>query len=109
MTTIIIKKSKSGSYQSITSMGHAGYNKKGRDIVCASISVLFINTVNALEHFCNTQMDVKTNEDTAFLQCVFLNQLTNQEVLLLDTMVLGLEMISQEYGKKYCELQFKEV
>jgi len=109
MTTICIKKSENGSYQSITCMGHAGYAGRGKDIVCASISILVINTLNALEKFCDTQMDVMENESTGFIHCVFQNPLSKEEVLLIDTMIMGLEKISENYGKKYCELKFEEV
>ena len=50
MTTIVIQKSKDGSYQGFYSMGHAGYAKKGeKDILCAAISILMIGANNALE------------------------------------------------------------
>ncbi len=109
MTTICITKSTTGSYQSITCMGHAGYDKKGKDIVCASITILVINTLNALEKLCGTQKDEAVNEKTGFIHSVFKNPLSKEETLLIDTMIMGLETISKNYGKKYCELRFEEV
>ena len=38
-----------GSYRGFSVSGHAGYAKRGQDIVCASVSSLVINTVNAIE------------------------------------------------------------
>ena len=31
--------------------GHAGYAEPGQDIVCAAVSALVINTINAIEAF----------------------------------------------------------
>ena len=110
MTTIIIEKS-SESYKSVTCMGHAGRKRLWfeKDLVCASISVLVINTLNALEKFTDTKMEISTNEDTGFLRCVFQDSLSDKAVVLIDTMILGLEQICQEYGTKYCNVNFKEV
>ena len=110
MTTIIIEKSRD-SYKSITCMGHAHYKRIWfeKDLVCASISILVMNTLNALEKFTDTNMEVKTNEETGFIRCVFQNSLSDKETILVDTLILGLEQICQEYGKKYCNVEFKEV
>ncbi len=110
MTTIIIEKSRE-SYKAITCMGHAKHKRLWfeKDLVCASVSVLVINTLNALEKFTNTKMEITTNEETGFIRCVFQNSLSEKENILVDTMILGLEQICQEYGKKYCNVKFKEV
>ncbi len=49
MTRVIIRKSKNGEYKGFTCKGHSGFAARGEDIVCASISVLVINTVNSME------------------------------------------------------------
>ena len=50
MTTIVIRKSSAGEYRNFVCQGHAGYGFFfQKDVVCASVSVLVINTVNALE------------------------------------------------------------
>ena len=110
MTTIIFEKSRE-SYKTITCMGHAKHKRIWfeKDLVCASISVLVINTLNGLDKFTDTKMEVTTNEDTGFLRCVFQDSLSDKAVVLIDTMILGLEQICQEYGTKYCNVNFKEV
>ena len=46
MTTCrIVKETEQAS---IEVKGHAGYAKRGEDIVCAAISVLTINTINSI-------------------------------------------------------------
>ena len=109
MTTIIIHKNSTGMYKGFTCIGHAGYRKILPDIVCSSISVLVINTVNSLEELCGEQFTTVTNEKTGFIKCDFENPLQEKSVLLLDSMVFGLQNISQKYGEKYLLVKFEEV
>lgn len=111
MTTMIIRKSSLDIYDSFTCMGHAGYARfpRQKDIVCAAVSVIVINTVNSLDQLVHEQMNVKTNENTGFIDCRFQSQLSDQGRLLMDSMVLGLKGIEQQYGKQYFELKFEEV
>ncbi len=110
MTTIIIGKSKE-SYKSITCMGHSGRKRIffEKDLVCASISVLVLNTINGLDEFTDTTMELVTNEETGFIRVVFSELLSESATVLIQTMIMGLEQISQQYGTKYCNIEFEEV
>ena len=92
-------------------MGHAKHKRLWfeKDLVCASVSVLVLNTINALDALTDTKMEVTTNEETGLIRVVFMNNLSDKEKVLVDAMALGLEQICQEYGKKYCNVEFKEV
>ena len=92
MTTILIRKTKD-SYQGFNCIGHAGYADAGSDIICAAVSVLVFNTLNAIESYTDDTMNVVTNDAK----------------LLLDTMILGLTGIKKQYGKKFLRLKFEEV
>ena len=109
MTTVIIRKSGQGEYKSFTCMGHAGYGKYPNDIVCAAISVLVINTINSLEELAGELAVCTANEETGFIQCDFDHPLSEKGILLMDSLVLGLNHIEKEYGKKYFKLTFEEV
>ncbi len=110
MTQITFYKTTAGEYQGFTCNGHAGYADHGRDIVCASISVLVINTINSLEEITEEAMHVETDEDTGTIRCRFAGQpLKETSRALVDSLVLGLTRIEKQYGKKYCKLTFKEV
>ena len=50
MIKITIKRD-SNDYKEFQICGHAEYDDYGSDIVCASISILAISTVNALDAF----------------------------------------------------------
>lgn len=108
MTTILVKKTKD-DYRGFTCTGHVGYAESGHDIVCAAVSVLVINTINAIEAFAKEPMEVVAGEDDGVIDVVFLNPINEQTALLMDTMILGLKDIEKQYGKKYLRLKFEEV
>ena len=107
MTTVLIKKTK-GGYQGFTCTGHSGYARSGSDIVCSAVSVLVINTINAMEKFADEQMEIIAGDEDGVIDVTFANPLNEKGKLLMDTMVLGLESIEQQY-RKYLRLKFEEV
>lgn len=109
MTTIIIRKSNNQFYKSFTCMGHAGYADSGKDIVCAAVSVLVINTIHSLEVLAKEDIKVDADENTGFIQCIFVREPNTKSILLMDSLVLGLKEIKKQYGKKFLELKFEEV
>lgn len=110
MTEITIYKSKAGEYRKFTCDGHAAYADYGQDIVCAAISVLVINTVNALEEITKEPIQVTADEKAGRIICTFSRQsLSETSVVLMDSLALGLSRIEEQYGKKHCKLTFKEV
>ena len=110
MTQITFYKTSAGEYQGFTCDGHAGYAGYGEDIVCASISILVINTINSLEQITEEQMHVESDENIGTIRCKFVNQpLKETSRALMDSLVLGLSQIEKQYGKNYCKLTFEEV
>ena len=110
MTQITFYKTSAGEYKGFTCDGHAGYANYGEDIVCASISVLVINTINSLEQITGEQMHVVTSEEAGMIRCSFVDQpLKETSKALMDSLVLGLTQIEKQYGKKHCKLTFEEV
>ncbi len=109
MTTVIIRKTADGSYQGFTCRGHSGFARKGRDIVCASVSVLVINTINSIEKLADGKMDIETDEKAGYIQCQFSLPLSKAGKLFMDSMILGLSEIAEQYGKKYLTLNYEEV
>ncbi len=108
MTTFFCKKTTDG-YQGFTLTGHAGYAESGSDLVCAAISVLVINTINAMETLAGEKMEVVAGEEDGVIDVVFVDPVNEKTKLLMDTMILGLKSIAQQYGKKYLRLKFEEV
>ncbi len=85
----------------MTCSGHAGYADSGEDIVCSAISVLVINTINSLEVLTSTKMQVESNEESGRIDLLFTEDLKEDGILLMDSLMLGLKNVADEYGKRY--------
>lgn len=108
MTTVWMKK-KQDRYCGFLVTGHAGYADSGSDIVCSAISALVITAINAMEKLAGEAMDVKADEKSGRIEVVFLRPASEASQLILDTMVLGLTDIQEQYGSQYLKLKFEEV
>ena len=93
---------KDSKYSGFSCTGHAGYANKGNDIVCAAVSVLVINTANAIEKLTDTDFRAVNSGDE--IKYVFNSVPGDKASLLMDALVLGLKEIQKEYGKKYLDL-----
>ena len=110
MTTVTIYKTVNQEYRGFTCFGHAGYARRfQKDILCAGISALVINTLNSMEELHHEEMTVVTNEKTGFIKCDFINSLQDASIILMDSMVFGLQNLSKTYGEKYLLVNFEEV
>ena len=96
---------KDNNYSEFTCTGHAGFSKHGKDIVCAAVSTLVINTGNALEKL--TDADITVTETKDEIRFIFNSIPDDKAKLLMDTMILGLNGIQKEYGRKYLDLVIK--
>lgn len=94
-----------GQRQGFFVSGHAGYAKKGNDIICAAVSALVINTINAIQTFTSDQFDLETEEAQGKIYFRVKGLVSNESKLLLDALHLGITEIQKEYGEKYILLQ----
>lgn len=96
------------TYRGFSVSGHAGYENAGRDIICASVSALVINTVNAVdaltENVCACEQD-----SSGSIKFKFSSDSDEQGQLLIRALDMGLSNIEKEYGKKYLQVHYKEV
>ena len=107
MIRILISKH-NNEYSQIKAFGHAEYDEYGKDIICSAVSVLIINTANSLEKFTDDLILAETHEDGT-TEILLKEHLSKEAVLLVDSLILGLEGIRNQYGKKYLSVDYKEV
>ena len=88
MTSVTFHKTKTGEYQDFVCSGHAGFDSYGKDIVCASISVLVVNTINSLEEIVHERITVDTDEKRGLIICKFERPLQEASKVLVDSLVL---------------------
>ena len=109
MTKVTIYKNVKNECVGFKALGHAGYAEEGEDIVCAAISILTINTMNAIETFTDADVFLNTDEELGLIEYK-IDKPTKETSLLLDTMVLGLKtMADDENYAEYIDLLFEEV
>ena len=110
MIHVTIYQNKRKEYTGFKTYGHAGFSDEGQDIVCAAVSVLIINTVNAIEKFTEDRTSLVSDDAEGVIDYSLKERPSKEAELLLDTMVLGLtEMSDDENYAEYIDLTFEEV
>ena len=107
MISATILRRPDGEFAGYRISGHAGFADAGQDIVCAAVSCLAINTANSLQEL--TEDPVSAEEADGLLTVRLKAGCSEKSKLLMDSLVLGLSSIREEYGKEYLKLGFKEV
>ncbi len=82
--------------------GHAFYSDYGQDIVCSAISVLCYTIANKILDLDEEQIDVIIKE--GYFK-IIVNKYTHDTELLLETLIMGLTMIEEQYKE---EINIKE-
>ncbi len=108
MIKAVFYRNHAGEYTGFTVSGHAGYAKRGHDIVCSAVSVLTINTVNSIERYTKAVFDVDVNQDGS-VKFVFKSESDDKSQLLVSALWLGLTELNKEHNGKYLQVYFKEV
>lgn len=97
---------KNGNITGFKVTGHAGYDVKGRDIVCASVSSAVMLTANLITEIFGYKADVSAYEDTVALKTEF----PDDENLC--RLYKGLELQIREISREFngtIKMKFTEV
>lgn len=112
MTNIYIFKKKD-LYYGFEMDGHADFSREN-DILCASLSVLSINTPNSIEKICSIDpedMDLEVG-DGYLKMMIDIESLDESKVrdvqTIMKTFEVGIISLKKEYNK-YIEIYYKEV
>ncbi|WIF94432.1 ribosomal-processing cysteine protease Prp [Caminicella sporogenes] len=110
MINIKIKRNLNGCVKSFTVKGHAYADEKGRDIVCASISILAQTAVLALYEVAD--IDVVYEIEDGYLYCELPEEITEAKRekadVIIATMLIGMKGTKEMYPD-YISIQDKEV
>lgn len=109
MIKVIVAVKKDGGYKSIEFSGHALFAEYGKDILCAAVSVLALNTLNSIEALCEDKFISYENPEEGYLKAEFEEDLSSEANLLMKSLILGLDGLSEEYGKKFIRIIRQEV
>lgn len=81
--------------ESVTVDGHAKYAEPGKDIVCASVSVLAQNLIQSIESL--TQDPIWYHVMPGHID-IDIKNLSEQGKLLVDSFFIGVSSIAETYG-----------
>lgn len=86
-------------------IGHAGYAQSGHDIVCAAVSVLTATAVNSVETFTGDTFSYDEDEKQGMMDFKILPPMSERGELLMGSLVVGLSMIEERYGRKFIRIK----
>lgn len=109
MVRITILKNARGERLGFRSGGHADFDEYGHDIICAAVSVLELNLANSVSEFTGAQFSCKINEEQGEFFFRLRDREDDKACLLLDSCLLGLEAVRQQYGSNYLTIKEQEV
>lgn len=99
MINVRIVRDASGFIREFTVKGHAGYAKRGKDIICAAASVTAYTAVGALEELAGIK-DCYTESD-GYFTCNVPEGITERQKqvagIILETTAIGFKQIELEH------------
>lgn len=100
MIRVQIIRDRRGRIRSFSVKGHAGFAEHGRDILCAAISSLVQNGINAPEALLGVPIPASSEEGRVEANVPVLPPEMDEKVqLLLESMVYGIRAWAQEYPR----------
>ncbi len=90
------------------SEGHAGYAAEGEDIVCSAVSVLTLNTCNALETFTEDSYTLDMSPDGGYLKLLMDGPFSHDADLLLRSLHLGIRSVGSSYSE-YIQINYRDL
>lgn len=85
----------------ITVDGHAGYAEKGKDIICASVSVLVWNLIRSIQALTSDKIEYSVLDGHVNVKY---ENLSDRGKLLVDSFFIGISEIEESYGSQYVSI-----
>lgn len=109
MINITIHKT-NNTFDGFEVIGHSDYEESGRDIVCASVSILSytaLNSMNLVAGISEKYIHYGVDEDTGFLKINTRKNNDKTDVIYRNFLV-GIQLLLEDYGD-YITLKYEEV
>lgn len=78
----------------ISILGHSGYAPAGKDIVCASVSVLFCTLVNSMDALTRDKIEYQISDGRGIIRY---GDLSEAGKLLVDSFFIGASAVAEQY------------
>ena len=105
MIEVLITRDEARDITGFRVSGHALFAEAGNDIICAAVSMLTINTLNAIEQFLpDEHMIIDIDRKNGVIEAKLSEKPAEGSELLLRTFHLGMVSIEEQYGRKYVKV-----
>jgi uncharacterized protein YsxB (DUF464 family) len=105
MIRVHIKKTKEDFITYMSISGHADFNVRGKDLVCAAVSAIGVGGLNALDKIAHGTVNDELSEGNIVISVISVD-VTQQNIL--KTMLCQLETVEYKYSK-YIQITKQEV
>lgn len=82
--------------------GHALYDKKGKDIVCAGVSAIVFGCMNALSIQSPDEVEIEKNKNSILIKQNLCS--TEKSKIILETLIISIQCIQENY-KNYIKIE----
>ena len=89
--------------------GHAGFDRRGKDIVCAGTSILCYAFLSSLDQLTDEPYVSEIDEDHGVIHFRFKEKPLEKGKLLFQALLGGLCMLEQEYEDYICIQAYKKI
>lgn len=111
MVEVILESNQKGELVGFKIEGHAGFEQKGQDIVCAAVSILAQTTAASIQEILQVEPEVlRVQDGNLICRIGDLKEPDKKKgvQLLLESMVLGLKETSRNYPG-YLEIKQRKI
>ncbi len=108
MIKISIYQDEGGRIDGFRCLGHAGYAESGHDIVCAAVSVLTMTAINSVETLTGDTFSYDEDEKKGMVDFKIVSPMSDQAALLMGSLLVGLRMVEEVYGRRFIRIDTKK-
>ena len=109
MIRVVIKRNFRLDPIALSISGHAGYGDSGSDIICSAVSILAYTLANSIETYTDVKFNCHIDEESGDFLFSFVDDYDDGALLLLNSCILGIKSIKDEYGSQYINITDQEV
>jgi hypothetical protein len=105
---IIVVEDDDGFVTEVSIRGHAGYSRRGRDVVCAAVSVLAYTLAGAIEQFTGLKNYIEKDgymKVTIDKNCIPKEKIDKANTIT-ETIIFGFQQTAESY-KEYINICFR--
>ncbi len=74
--------------------GHAGYDEKGKDLVCAAVSSIAVGTLNALDELTKDDCELILTDDQVM---IIVKRNEHDSQMIIKTLIIQIKTLQESY------------